>query len=82
MAEEELIVSLVFSSLPPRLPRNKLSSLDRYRCHLALGGSGGATVCEADEGGGGKEKNLLEEKKKEKKNKKKNKSNRPGEKPT
>lgn len=79
--EEELIVSLVFSSLPPRLPRNKLSGLDRYRCRLALGGSGGATVCEADEGGGGKEKNLLEEKKKER-NKNKNKKNHPGEKPT
>lgn len=56
-AEEELIVRLVFSSLPPRLYRNKLSSLDRYRCCLALSG---ATVCEVDEGGGGK-KNLLEE---------------------
>lgn len=56
--EEELIVRLVFSSLPRRLSCNKLSSLDRYRCRLALGG---ATVCEADEGGGGKKKDLLEE---------------------
>lgn len=57
-AEEELIVRLVFSSLPPRRRRNKLSSLDRYRCRLALGGG---TVCEAEEGGGEKEKSLLGE---------------------
>lgn len=65
VVEEELIVRLVFSCLPPRLRRNKLSSLDRYRCRLALGGSSGATVCEADEGGGGKEKNLLGEEEEE-----------------